>query len=84
MKVFIAKIFVWFLRKLKISVMIGAEINAEEKICTPKFNVSFVWYTNLKGMRFKDWKEYGFCGVRDLKGENVTAFQMTTKRQGED
>lgn len=82
-RVLLAKIFVWCLRKLRVSVMIGVEINAEQT-CAPKFNSSFAWYTDLEGIGFRNWKECGFCSANNITGENIAAFQMTIKEQGED
>lgn len=86
-RVLFAKIFVWCLRKLKVSVIIGANIKVKEKICFPKFNISFIWYTDLRGITLKNWKECGEISIDDVTGEHgetIIAYQCAIKGQGKD
>jgi hypothetical protein len=65
MKMIIGRILVWLLIKLKISVMIGVEINTKEQYCKSKWNKSIIGFSTLNGVGLLWWKRCFFCHVKN-------------------
>ena len=61
MKMIIASILTWMLGKLKISVMIGVEIDTKKQYCKPRYKKGITGLSNLNGIGFLGWNYCFFC-----------------------
>ena len=61
MKMIIARILTWMLGKLKISVMLGVEIDTKKQYCKPRYKKGITGLSNLNGIGGLGWNYCFFC-----------------------